>query len=105
MENNFLKNLKDVSNEKLTENGAFALKSTNSALMDLFGTIGAMREQSEEEIVMSFLAAYSEDRLLAMKMLFYARDIRGGLGERSVFRVIMNWLAENEPETVKKNID
>lgn len=104
MENNFLKNLKDVSNEKLTENGAFALKSTNSALMDLFGTIGAMREQSEEEIVMSFLAAYSEDRLLAMKMLFYARDIRGGLGERDIPRIIFKYLANNHKKDMQINM-
>lgn len=40
----------------------------------------------------------------AMKLLFFARDIRGGLGERRVFRTIFAWLAENEPASVKKNI-
>ena len=39
-----------------------------------------------------------------MKLLFFARDIRGGLGERRVFKVILNWLANNEPATVRKNI-
>ena len=36
--------------------------------------------------------------------MFFARDIRGGLGERRVFKVILGWLAENEPNTVLKNI-
>ena len=39
-----------------------------------------------------------------MKILFYARDIRGGLGERRVFRVIFSALAALEPESVRKNI-
>jgi hypothetical protein len=40
-----------------------------------------------------------------MKLLFFARDIRGGLGERRVFKVILNWLAYNEPSAVRKNIE
>ena len=36
--------------------------------------------------------------------MFFARDVRGGLGERRVFRVILKWLASNEEETVKKNL-
>lgn len=43
-------------------------------------------------------------QILAMKILFYARDIRGGLGERHVFRTILLWLAKNETESVKKNL-
>ena len=39
-----------------------------------------------------------------MKTLFFARDIRGGLGERRVFKVILKYLAASEPESVKKNI-
>ena len=39
-----------------------------------------------------------------MKTLFFARDIRGGLGERRVFRTILTYLAVNEPESVRRNI-
>ena len=39
-----------------------------------------------------------------MKILFFARDVRGGLGERRVFRVILKWLAANEPGSVTKNL-
>lgn len=40
-----------------------------------------------------------------MKILFFGRDVRGGLGERRVFRVIINWLAENRTESLRKNIE
>ena len=40
-----------------------------------------------------------------MKILFFGRDVRGGLGERRVFRVIINWLAENRPMSLRKNIE
>lgn len=39
-----------------------------------------------------------------MKTLFFARDIRGGIGERRVFRTILKWLAHNELQSVEKNI-
>ena len=32
-------------------------------------------------------------------------DIRGGNGERRVFRIILRWLGDNEPESVRRNID
>ena len=40
-----------------------------------------------------------------MKTLFFARDVRGGFGERRVFRVILAWLAANEPASVRKNVE
>ena len=41
---------------------------------------------------------------MAMRALFYTRDIRGGLGERRVFTVILRWLAETHPRSVQKNL-
>lgn len=100
-----LEYMKIEANQTLTENGAVTNESTGSECLDLFATIGALRQSSEDEILLRFTRAYTENPDIAMKLLFFARDIRGGLGERKVFRVIMNWLAVNEPETVKKNIE
>jgi hypothetical protein len=105
MGNSFLNSMKNLANEKVTENGAFALKSTRSGLIDLFGMIGAMRTRSEADIVNAFIKAYTEDRLLAMKMLFYARDIREGLGERDVTRTIFKYLANNHREDIEINLE
>lgn len=99
-----LEYLKRELNITRTENGAVTYKSTQSACLDLFASIGALRGADEEEIWQRFLNAYHENPLLAMRLLFYARDVRGGLGERRVFRVILNRLALYAPESVKRNI-
>ena len=99
-----LRALKKEANKTLTENGAYTYISTESFCLDLFATAGALRKASDEEIVSRFIKAFAEDRDLAMKMLFFARDIRGGLGERRFFKVILAYLASAEPETVIKNI-
>ncbi len=97
--------LKNTANTAYTENNAVTNMSTMSDCLDLFATIGAIRAADEQEIVKRFLRAYTENADLAMKILFFGRDVRGGLGERRVFRVIINWLAENRPESLRKNIE
>ena len=99
-----LKYLKQEANSTVTENGALTHITTESDCLDLFATIGALRRESDSEIIDRFTRAYTENRDIAMKLLFFARDIRGGLGERRVFKVILNWLANNEPASVRKNL-
>ena len=101
---NFANVMKKEAQTKLTENGAVAYNTLNSGLLDLFAVIGALRPQSESEIEQKFARAFNEDKLLATKMLFYAGNIRGGLGERRTFRVCLKWLAQNYPEIVIKNM-
>lgn len=96
--------IKEESNIGFTENGAVTYTTSNADCLDLFATIGALRKADDEEIIRRFVRAFVEDRDLAVKILFFARDIRGGLGERRVFRVILRWLACNEREVVLKNI-
>lgn len=97
--------MKQEANSTTTENGAATYLTAGSDCMDLFATIGAIRCESDEEIITRFKRAYAEDPDVAMKTLFYARDIRGGLGERRVFRVILRWLAIEKPKSLRKNLE
>ena len=101
---NFLDALKQEANKTRTENGAMTWRSSDSHILDLFASIGALRSADDEDILRRFIKAWTEDRNIAMKILFYARDIRGGLGERRVFRVILSALAQLEPESIRRNI-
>ncbi len=96
--------LKREANKTYTENGAVSNRTSGKDCLDLFATIGALRRESEREIVDRFLRAYTENPDLAMKILFFARDVRGGLGERRVFRTVVKWLAENEEHSLVRNL-
>ena len=97
--------MKQESNITYTENGAVTNATSGSDCLDLFAAIGALRRESDEEIIARFVRAYTENADMAMKILFFARDIRGGLGERRVFRTVFSWLAKNEPDSVIKNME
>ena len=75
MSEKFVKSIINETNETLTENGAIAYRTTNSALLDMFAVIGALRSRPSEEIINKFTKAFAEDQLLAMKMLFYAKEV------------------------------
>ena len=77
-----LEYLKNEANKTYTENGAVTNRSTGKDCLDLFATVGALRHESDEEIEERFMRAYTEDPDIAMKILFFARDVRGGLGEQ-----------------------
>ena len=82
-----------------TENGMKALEQSGNQVVDLFFNIGASRGKS---IAAQFERAYQEDRDLAIKVALWARDIRGGSGERELFREILQHLETYHPEDVKK---
>jgi len=81
----------------VTENGHAAASTTGSALLDLYGHVGALRGQDEKRICQLLDAAVAEDPLLARKIIFYARDCRGGTGEREVFRTLLKHMATKYP--------
>ena len=101
----FAKAMKEENKFTRTENGAIALNTTSDARLDLFGTIGALRETDESRIITLFSEAYAQDKLFATKIVFYARDIRCGLGERKTFRTIIRYMAEHHPEALRPNLD
>ena len=105
--NSMLNAMKSATNYTMTENGGITHKTTNSDLLDMFAMGAAMRNRSDEDVILMFQKAFAENAELAMKMLFYIRDVRGGQGERRFFRVVLKWAAGNKAtrESVRKNIE
>ena len=102
---NFAQAAKNQAVFTRTENGAVALNTTGDARLDLFGTIGSLRTAEPERINRLFSEAWKADPLFATKIAFYARDIRGGLGERNTFRILLKFMAEYHPEALRPNLD
>ena len=101
---NFAKAAKQKSNFTRTENGAVALNTSGNKCLDFYATVGSLRQADENRITRLFADAYNEDALLATKTVFYARDIRGGLGERETFRKLLKYMASYHPEALKPNL-
>lgn len=97
-----LNSIKKELNKKLTENGALAYSSTLNKVLDLFAFGAAYRNRSDENMIALFECALDENKELAMKCLFWIRDVRGGAGERRFFRVCMKWLAETYPDWARE---
>ena len=100
-----LNELKKELNITTTENGALVRKTTYNSCLDLFALVGSVRNRESKEIITLFEKAYNEDQLTAMKILFYLRDIRGGIGERNTFRVIAKYMANAHTTSMRKNLE
>jgi hypothetical protein len=87
-----------------TENGMATNSSSLDSVVDLFYNIGAMRGQDKERLISNFSLAFNQDPNRAMKILFWARDVRGGAGERQIFRGIMTYLADAHTDALRKNL-
>ncbi|MDR0822979.1 MAG: DUF2828 family protein, partial [Endomicrobium sp.] len=81
-----------------TENNMRAMSSSLDSCVDFFFKAGAMRGQ---DILPVFQKAYKENPLIALQISLWLRDIRGGAGERKLFRDIIKFLSQ----TIKKDAD
>lgn len=96
--------LKKENRITYTENGAKTYNTTESYCLDLFFRAGAMRNASVKDIAEAVICAFIENPEKTMKIVFFTRDIRGGLGERRFFRIAMRTLADYCADAVLRNI-
>ena len=93
------------ANVAYTFNGATSNASTLDACVNYFGSGAALRQRSDADVIDLFSKAFYQDRLVALKTLFYIRDVREGQGERKTFRTAINWLAKNYSDILVKNLE
>ena len=97
--NAFVQAVENIQLETRTANGMKTFDSSKSALVDLFFTIGASRGK---DLSVAFTKALKQDETLALRLLMWARDVRGGAGERDVVRTILLSLEKNYPEVLAR---
>lgn len=81
-----------------TANWAVTNTSSLDPVLDLFFIAGASRTMDEGSILHLFSSAYNHDRNTTIRILFWARDVRGWAGERRFFRICWKYLLTNHPE-------
>lgn len=89
-----------MDNLTTTQNGDVAFKSYGDKIVDMFYKIGGLREQGDHVAKLKIEECYKENPEATSKILLYARDIRNGMGERSVVRDAIVELSENHPNTM-----
>lgn len=89
-----------TTDDALTANGAITNSTTDSKLLDFFANAGSLRNRTESEILRMFNDAYFENPSLALRMLLWVRDCRGGAGERRTFRIIFNSLSPKDKNRI-----
>lgn len=83
----------EMDERVLTENGAVAYKTTGKSLTDFMFKVSSYRNKTDAEIIKDFEAMYEENPELALRMMFYVRDVREGMGERRLFKVMLSYVA------------
>lgn len=62
------------------------------------------RNATEEEIIENFRRIFYSGTSYSIKLLFFIRDKVNGLGERRVFRVLLNYLGNEHPKYIENNL-
>ena len=93
--NTFTQAATQTASIRRTDNGMKTNASSLDAVVDLFFNIGASRGK---DITPLFERAYQQDRVLALRTTAWARDVRGGAGERSTFRSLLKFIEKNHPQ-------
>ena len=100
----FWESMRYEDNKAFTENGREAYKYSGDTLVDFVATIGIYDGQAEKTIKGWVDRLYSVDELSARKLIFYTRDILGGLGRRRTGRLLIQRLAEIDSRSAIANI-
>lgn len=97
-------NLIDATRTKntYTENGAITNSTSLDPVLDLFFIAGASRNMSESDIKLMLEKAISFNTILTIKLIFWASDIRGGIGERRFTRIALTFLSDYYPELLSQ---
>ena len=85
-------------NVSVTENGGLGYRTTGKSILDTFYKISSLREADDEDIKDIWNTICKDNFDLAVQFLFFVGDIRGGVGERKVFRTMFKEFCTISPQ-------
>ena len=85
---NILTNSDD--NLAITENGALGYATSGNAIVDFFFNVPTLRAKNALDVINEFNKVVAEEGItVALKMMYYLRDVRKGMGERKTYRTLL----------------
>ena len=102
----------------LTGNGALQYASTFDAHLDFFSKAGSLfvkkagktgkafygNQETAIDLFQKMWKGDENSKVLAMQLLMWVRDARGGAGNRSGARAIISWLGDNDTQWIAANV-
>lgn len=83
-----------------TDNGCLTNSTTLNDCLDYFAIVG-----TQDVWLDYFDCAYKENPIVALRILFWSRNCRGGAGRRKHFQNVMSYLQETRPDVFSKLVD
>jgi len=91
--------------------GDFAYENTGDTLVEFFSKAGSRfskrtfyHDEPTASVLDLFRPAWVTDNYKAMQLAMWLRDCRGGSGNRSGFRQVVEWVGKEHPEWIKANL-
>lgn len=103
----FIDNLKETANLTTSTNGAIMYSSTFNPLLDFNFKISSYRNGDEDTIINDWDKVMKDITIpmdVKIKYIYYLSDVREGLGERRLFRIISKYMCENYPDDFKPTL-
>ena len=92
----------EINNVSVTENGAIGYSTSGKTLVDINFSVASLRNVPDKDVQNKIHELYVENPMIAVKWIFFAGDVREGLGERRLFRLAIKQLINENPEVVKR---
>lgn len=94
-----------------TANGDMCFEHSGDLFVEFFSKAGSLFTKKtktyyeESSALELFKPCWYANKEMAMKLLMWVRNCRGGAGNRSGFTSILTWIANEDPEWIIANID
>lgn len=95
---------KGLNRNALTENGALTNVSSLDACLDFF-FVGPVAKNNPQDAVNLFTKAFVTNKDVALRVLQWVRDVRGGAGSRQAFRDCFAWLMNHDTKAAIAVLD
>lgn len=76
----------------------------DNPIYDFIDNVSSIREEEESSIIARFIKCINYNHKDALKLLIFIRDKYNGLGEKRIFKILLRYLANTNPDFIIENL-